>query len=450
MTPLPRKSNLTRQIMVSLPVGALAGWAIHHWLDGDPATKEQVIQWVRVVSRIFLGLIKLLIAPLLFSTLVVGIAGAGDLKSVGRLGLRAMVWFTAATLLALVIGLFAVNLVRPGDGVNLATEITKETRDITANAVHLTPQDHIVSIIPTSIVKALAENEVLQIVVFALLFAIAVASIGERGRPVVLLCEALSETMFKLTGFVMKFAPYGVGAAITVTVAKEGISVLQNLALLVLTLYGALVVFILVVLLPAALFAKVPIRRFLKAVREPAMLAFTTTSSESAFPKALENMERFGVPRRIVSFVLPLGYSFNLDGSTLYLSLASIFVAQAANHPLSVGQQIALLATLMLSSKGLAAVPRASLVVLAGTLAQFGLPLEGITVILGVDELMDMARTATNVIGNCLATCVVARWEGEFRPDGEAAPVTAPAADLPATPAAARVDREGSGSRPGR
>jgi proton glutamate symport protein len=435
MTPLPRKSNLTRQILVSLPVGALAGWAIHHWLDGDPATKEQVIQWVRVVSRIFLGLIKLLIAPLLFSTLVVGIAGAGDLKSVGRLGLRAMVWFTAATLLALVIGLFAVNLVRPGDGVNLATEITKETKDITANAVHLTPQDHIVSIIPTSIVKALAENEVLQIVVFALLFAIAVASIGERGRPVVLLCEALSETMFKLTGFVMKFAPYGVGAAITVTVAKEGISVLQNLALLVLTLYGALVVFILVVLLPAALFAKVPIRRFLKAVREPAMLAFTTTSSESAFPKALENMERFGVPRRIVSFVLPLGYSFNLDGSTLYLSLASIFVAQAANHPLSVGQQIALLATLMLSSKGLAAVPRASLVVLAGTLAQFGLPLEGITVILGVDELMDMARTATNVIGNCLATCVVARWEGEFRPDGEAAPVAAPAsADAASTP----------------
>ena len=413
------KLSLTKQIVISLPIGVAAGWAIHHWLDTDPATKESVIQWVRVVSRIFLGLIKLLIAPLLFSTLVVGIAGAGDLKAVGRLGLRAMIWFTAATLLALVIGLFAVNLVRPGDGVNLSTEITKETRDITANAVHLTPQDHIVSIIPSSIVKALAENEVLQIVVFALLFAGAVASIGERGRPVVRLCEALSETMFKLTGFVMRFAPYGVGAAITVTVAKEGIGVLQNLALLVLTLYGALVVFVLIVLLPAALVAKIPVGKFLKAVREPAMLAFTTTSSESALPKALENMERLGVPRRIVSFVLPLGYSFNLDGSTLYLSLASIFVAQAANHPLTIGQQIALLATLMLSSKGLAAVPRASLVVLAGTLAQFGLPLEGITVILGVDELMDMARTATNVLGNCLATCVVARWEGEFRPESK-------------------------------
>lgn len=426
MAPLPRKSNLTRQILVSLPVGVLAGWAIHHWLDGDPATKTAVIQWVRVVSRIFLALIKLLIAPLLFSTLVVGIAGAGDLKSVGRLGLRAMVWFTAATLLALVIGLFAVNLVRPGDGINLPAEQSREAREIAANASKLTPQDHLVSVVPTSIVRALADNEVLQIVVFALLFALAVAAIGERGRPIVLLCEALSETMFRLTGFVMRFAPFGVGAAITVTVASEGIAVLKNLALLVLTLYGALGVFILLVLLPAALLARVPIRAFLKAVREPAMLAFTTTSSESAFPKALENMERLGVPRRIVSFVLPLGYSFNLDGSTLYLSLASIFVAQAANHPLTVGQQIALLATLMLSSKGLAAVPRASLVVLAGTLAQFGLPLEGIAVILGVDELMDMARTATNVIGNCLATCVVARWEGVFRPGGEAAPAPPP------------------------
>ncbi len=426
MAPLPRKSNLTRQILVSLPVGVLAGWAIHHWLDGDPATKTAVIQWVRVVSRIFLALIKLLIAPLLFSTLVVGIAGAGDLKSVGRLGLRAMVWFTAATLLALVIGLFAVNLVRPGDGINLPAEQSREAREIAANASKLTPQDHLVSVVPTSIVRALADNEVLQIVVFALLFALAVAAIGERGRPIVLLCEALSETMFRLTGFVMRFAPFGVGAAITVTVASEGIAVLKNLALLVLTLYGALGVFILLVLLPAALLARVPIRAFLKAVREPAMLAFTTTSSESAFPKALENMERLGVPRRIVSFVLPLGYSFNLDGSTLYLSLASIFVAQAANHPLTVGQQIALLATLMLSSKGLAAVPSASLVVLAGTLAQFGLPLEGIAVILGVDELMDMARTATNVIGNCLATCVVARWEGVFRPGGEAAPAPPP------------------------
>jgi proton glutamate symport protein len=442
--PPSKRSSLTQQIMVSLPIGVAIGWAIHHWLDGDPQTKEVVIQWVRVVSRIFLSLIKLLIAPLLFSTLVVGVAGAGNLRAVGRLGLRAMIWFTGATLVALVIGLLAVNVVRPGDGIDLAAERAAESdaKEIAARAAKLTPQDHVVQVVPTSIVKAMADNEVLQIVVFALLFAIAVSALGERGRPLYAVCESLSEAMFKLTGYVMRFAPYGVGAAIAVTVASKGIAVLVNLGLLVATLYGALLVFILVVLLPAALIARVPIVRFLKAVREPAMLAFTTTSSESAFPKALENMERFGVPRRIVSFVLPLGYSFNLDGSTLYLSLASIFVAQAANHPLSVGQQIALLATLMLSSKGLAAVPRASLVVLAGTLHQFDLPVEGIAVILGVDELMDMARTATNVIGNCLATCVVARWEGEFRPErGASAPAASAAPATSSERPADLVDR---------
>ena len=412
-----KKLSLTTQIMLSLPVGIAAGWAIHHWLDGDPATKKEVVQWVQVLSRIFLGLIKVLIAPLLFSTLVVGIAGAGSVKAVGRIGLRAMIYFTIATLLALVIGLVAVNVVRPGDGVDLVADHSDEAAAITANAQKQTPQDHLVKIIPPSIVKALAENDVLQIVAFSLIFALAVASIGAKGRPIVALCESLSETMFKFTSFVMRFAPWGVGAAITVTVASRGLGVLWNLAWLVATLYGALAVFFLVVLLPVALIARVPLKQFIRAVREPAMLAFTTTSSESALPKALENMEKLGVPKRIVSFILPLGYSFNLDGSTLYLSLAAVFVAQAANHPLTVGQQIGMLAILMLSSKGIAAVPRASLVVLAATLAQFDLPIAGIAVILGVDELMDMARTATNVIGNCLATCVVARWEGEFKDD---------------------------------
>jgi proton glutamate symport protein len=416
-TARPFRLTLTQQILASLPIGIAAGWAIHHWLDGDPATKAALIEWVRVPSRVFLGLIKLLIAPLLFSTLVVGIAGAGSAKAVGRLGLRAMIWFTTATLLALVIGLVAVNVVRPGDGVKLRPEASADVTALASSAAKLTPQEHLVTILPTSIVKALADNEVLQIVVFTLLFALALASIGERGRPIVAFCEALSQTMFKLTGFVMKLAPLGVGAAITVTVANEGVTVLKNLALLVATLYGALAVFFLIVLLPAALVARIPIRRFVVAVREPALLAFTTTSSESALPKALENMEQLGVPRRIVSFVLPLGYSFNLDGSTLYLSLAALFVAQAANRTLTFGEQLALLATLMLSSKGIAAVPRAGLVVLAGTLGQFGLPLEGIAVLLGVDALMDMARTATNVVGNCLATCIVARWEGEFRPE---------------------------------
>ncbi len=412
------KPSLTTQIFIGLALGILVGFLIHRFLDDNLYAKEQTIQWVRVLSRIFLSLIKVIIAPLIFSTLVVGIAGAGSVKEVGRIGLKAMAYFTFATLLALVIGLVAVNLTKPGVGVNLPSEQSAEAKEIAARAGKMTPQDHIVNVFPTSLIKSMAENDVLQIVVFSLLFAVAVAAAGEKGRPMVAFCEALSEAMFKLTAYVMNFAPWGVGAAMAVTVGNKGLSVLVNLGMLILTLYGALAVFILIVLLPIALWIRLPLRRFLQLVREPAMLAFTTTSSESAFPKALENMERLGVPRRIVSLILPLGYSFNLDGSTLYLSLAAIFVAQAANHPLSWKEQIIMLLTLMLSTKGIAAVPRASLVVLAGTLAQFGLPLEGIALILGVDELMDMARTATNVIGNCLATAVVARWEGEFNDAG--------------------------------
>lgn len=380
--------------------------------------KDNLIQWVRVLSRIFLNLIKMLIAPLIFATLVVGIAGAGDMKKVGRVGVKAMIYFTCATLLALVIGLIAVNITKPGKGVNLPSEQSAEAKEIAANAGKMTPQNHIVNVFPTSLIKSMAENDVLQIVVFSLIFAVALAGIGEKGKPMLQFCESLSETMFKFTNYVMKFAPYGVGAAIAVTVGGKGLGVLWNLAKLILTLYGALAVFILIVLVPVAFMIRLPFKRFFNLVKEPATLAFVTTSSESAFPKALENMERLGVPRRIVSFILPLGYSFNLDGSTLYLSLAAMFVAQAANIHLSVSQQITMLLTLMLSTKGIAAVPRASLVVLAGTLAQFGLPLEGIALILGVDEFMDMARTATNVIGNCLATAVVARWEGEFNDAG--------------------------------
>ncbi len=426
------KISLTQQIFIGLAVGILVGWLIHQLFDTNPQAKEQAIQWVRVLSRIFLSLIKVIIAPLIFSTLVVGIAGAGSIKAVGRIGLKAMAYFTVATLLALVIGLVAVNLTRPGDGVNLPSEQSAEAKEIAGRASKMTPQDHIVTIFPTSIIKSMAENEVLQIVAFSLLFAIAVASIGEKGRPMVQWCESLSEVMFKFTAFVMNFAPWGVGAAMAVTVGNKGLGVLRNLGLLILTLYGALGVFILLVLVPVGFLIRLPFKRFLQLVKEPAMLAFTTTSSESAFPKALENMERLGVPRRIVSFILPLGYSFNLDGSTLYLSLAAMFVAQAANHPLTVSQQVTMLLTLMLSTKGIAAVPRASLVVLAGTLAQFDLPIEGIALILGVDELMDMARTATNVIGNCLATVVVARWEGEFNDAGNevVTPINASAVKL--------------------
>jgi proton glutamate symport protein len=360
----------------------------------------------------------MIIAPLLFSTLVVGIAGAGTVKEVGRIGLKALIYFEIVTTLALFIGLGAVNLTKPGLGVNLPSEQSIEAKEIAARASKMTPQDHIVTIFPTSLFKALAENDVLQIVVFSLIFAVALGAIGEKGRPVLAFCESLSEVMFKFTNNIMHFAPWGVGAAMAVTVGSKGFGVLRNLAMMILTLYGALAIFIIVVFGAVALLIRLPIRRFIQLVKEPALLAFTTTSSESAFPMAMENMERLGVPRRIVSFVLPMGYSFNLDGSTLYLSLAAIFVAQASNIQLSLSQQLLILLTLMLSTKGIAAVPRASLVVLAGTLAQFGLPLEGIAVILGVDELMDMARTSTNVIGNCLATAVVARWEGEFNDAG--------------------------------
>jgi proton glutamate symport protein len=264
------------------------------------------------------------------------------------------------------------------------------------------------------VIDAMARGDVLQIVVFSVIFGIALGMIGEKGRPVIVWCEALAETMFKFTNIVMHYAPIGVGAAIAYTVGHGGLGVLYNLAWLVATLYGALAVLILAVFLPVAIMFKVPLRKFIRAVKEPAIIAFSTTSSEAALPRAMEVLERLGVPRRIVSFVLPLGYSFNLDGTTLYLSLAAVFVAQAAGVQLSVTQQITMLITLMLTSKGVAGVPRASLVILAGTLASYGLPLEGVTLILGVDELMDMARTMTNVIGNCLATVVIAKWEGEF------------------------------------
>ena len=409
--------SLTTQIFIGLALGVLVGFVIHR-LDSHPDTKAEIIAWVRVLSRVFLSLIKVIIGPLIFSTLIVGIAGAGSFREIGRIGLKALIYFEIVTTLALFIGLAAVNLTKPGVGVNLPSQPSLEAKELAARAGNVSAQDHIVLVFPTSIVKSMAENDVLQIVVFSLIFAAAVAALGEKGKPMLALAESLSEVMFKFTNYVMQFAPYGVGAAMAVTVGSKGLGVLKNLAMLILTLYGALAVFIIFVLGTVAFIVRLPVRRFIRLVREPILLAFTTTSSESAFPKALENMERLGVPRRIVSFILPMGYSFNLDGSTLYLSLAAMFVAQASNHTLTLGQQLLMLLTLMLTTKGIAAVPRASLVVLSGTLATFGLPIEGIAVILGVDELMDMARTATNVLGNCLATVVVARWEGEFNDAG--------------------------------
>jgi proton glutamate symport protein len=403
-----RGLTLTQQIFLGLAVGVIVGWFISHFHP----------EWapnIRPFSQIFLRMIKMIIAPLIFATLVAGIAGAGHFKQVGRMGLRAIIYFEIVTTIALVIGLIAVNLTRPGEGVNLPSQVS----DVSATAQ--TWKDIVLHLVPESVIKAMADGDVLQIVVFSIVFGFALGTLGEKGQPMIRWCEGLAETMFKFTNIVMHYAPFGVGAAIAYTVGHGGLQVLWNLAWLVGTLYAALIVLILGVFLPVALIFKVPIRKFIKAVREPAVIAFSTTSSEAALPRAMEVMERLGVPRRIVSFILPLGYSFNLDGTTLYLSLAAVFVAQAAGVHLTTGQQITMLVTLMLTSKGVAGVPRASLVILAGTLASYHLPLEGITLILGVDELMDMARTMTNVIGNCLATVVVAKWEGEFQETSDAA-----------------------------
>jgi proton glutamate symport protein len=401
--PTPRRGlTLTQQIFAGLALGIAVGAYVEAYHPGWAP-------YFRPFSQIFLRLIKMVIAPLIFATLVAGIAGAGHFKVVGRMGLRALIYFEIVTTLALAIGLVAVNITRPGIGVNLPIG---QRSEISASAQ--TWDQILLHVVPESVVDAMAKGDVLQIVVFSLFFGIALGMIGERGLRVVAWCEALAETMFKFTNIVMHYAPIGVGAAIAYTVGHGGLGVLYNLAWLVATLYASLAVLIVGVFLPIALIFKVPLRKFIKAVKEPAIIAFSTTSSEAALPRAMEVLERLGVPRRIVSFVLPLGYSFNLDGTTLYLSLAAVFVAQAAGVHLSIGQQITMLLTLMLTSKGVAGVPRASLVILAGTLATYGLPLEGVTLILGVDELMDMARTMTNVIGNCLATVVIAKWEGEF------------------------------------
>ena len=399
-----KRPSQSQLIVVGLLLGIVAGAIVSRVA---PARADLF----RPFATLFLRLIKMIVAPLIFSSLVAGIAGAAHGRRIGRMGLRAIVYFEVVTALALVVGLAAVNLTRPGVGVQLPPPSG------TTELVVAHPQtwaEIMLHAVPESIVQALAQNDVLQIVIFALAFGLAVGRIGEKGKPIVTLMESVSEAMFTLTNGIMHYAPVGVGAAIAYTVGHGGLAVLWNLASLVATLYGALVVFLVGVLVPVALIARVPLRRFVAAVKEPALIAFSTASSEAALPRAMETIEALGVPRPIVAFILPLGYSFNLDGSTLYLSLASIFVAQAAGVHLTIGQQTTMLLTLMLTSKGVAGVARASLVVLAATLGDYHLPLEGITLILGVDTLMDMARTTVNVIGNCLATVVVARWEGEL------------------------------------
>jgi proton glutamate symport protein len=396
-----RRPSLTAWILISIVAGGAFGYFF-------PAAATEL----RVLSTIFIRLIRTIVAPLLFATLVVGIAAHGNLKQVGRMGVKAIVYFEIVTTLALLIGWAAITISRAGVGITLPSPGPGEQA---AAPAPQTWQDIVLHIFPENIAKAVADGEVLQVVVFSVIFGVALALVPEaRRRPMVIFAEALAETMFKFTNIVMLFAPIGVGAAIAYTVGHLGIGILVNLVKLLATMYAAVIVFILGVLLPVALIARVPLRRFVAAAAEPTSIAFATASSEAALPRAMENMEALGVPRRIVAFVIPTGYSFNLDGSTLYLSLAAIFVAQAAGIQMPIGQQLLLLLTLMLTSKGVAGVPRAALVILLGTVSSFNLPTEPVFIILGIDALMDMARTATNVLGNCLATVVIARWEGEF------------------------------------
>ena len=401
--------SLTKQILFGLVFGIFLGWIAPEFSSS-----------LKFMRDIFLNLIKSIIAPLVFSTIVIGIAGGGDLKKVGRMGAKSILYFEIVTTIALFLGLAVVNIVQPGFGIVLNGD---------PGALGTIAQNHpktlietIVHIFPSSIIDAMAKGDVLQIVAFSIVFAMALTAIGDKGKPIIDMCDSLAQIMFKFTGFIMLFAPFGVGAAMAVTISHQGLGVLANLGMLIISLYIALILFVVFILGAVVLLFRVPLKPFLKAVREPFILAFVTTSSESALPKAMQNMERLGVPKRIVGFVMPTGYSFNLDGTTLYLAMASDFVAQAASTTIpgftfTFEQQNMMMLSLMITSKGVAAVPRASLVILLATLSSFlppGIGALGVAMIFGIDELMDMARTSVNLLGNCLATVVIARWEGEF------------------------------------
>jgi proton glutamate symport protein len=410
--PTGRWPGLTTQIFIGLLLGIAAGYL---WPSHDvggrhlPGLAEQI----KPLADAFLRMIKMIIAPLVFATLVVGIAGTGDLKAMGRIGLKAIVYFEIATTIALFLGLALVNIFKPGAG--LVMPIGADTGAAAAMVQNQQrPWDIFLHLFPTSVVDAMARGDILQLVVFSMFFGIAVGAIGKKGQPILDVLDSTAQAMFKFTGYVMMFAPIGVFAAIASTVGAKGLAILFTLGKLIALMYLGLAIFVLIVVGGVSYLIRVPFLTFAKAVRAPFLIAFSTASSEAALPKAMEVMEQFGVPKHIVGFVLPTGYSFNLDGTTLYLSLASVFVAQLAGVPMTVGQQLVMMLTLMLTSKGVAGVPRSALVVLAATLSQFGLPLEGAAILLGIDQIMDMGRTAVNVMGNCIAAAVVARWEGVF------------------------------------
>jgi proton glutamate symport protein len=407
-----RFPSTTTQIFIGLAAGILIGYL---WpsTDVNGTHVAGFAEQIKPLADTFLRMIKMIIAPLLFSTLVIGIAGTGDLKAMGRIGLKAIIYFEAATTVALFLGLGIVNLFKPGVGVQVPTMAVDSLKTVQAIPMH-SGWDMLVSLIPTSVVDAMARGDILQVVIFSIFFGIGLAAIGPRGAALIEVLESTAQVMFKFTGYVMKFAPIGVMAAIAATTGKMGLGILLTLSKLVLLMYLGLIIFSVIVVGGVAFLIRVPFMAFLRAIKEPFLIAFTTASSEAALPKAMEVMERFGCPKNIVGLVLPTGYSFNLDGTTLYLSLASVFVAQLFGVPMTFGQQLIMMLTLMVTSKGVAGVPRAALVVLTATLAQFQLPLEGAAILLAIDQVMDMGRTAVNVMGNCISTAVVARWEGVF------------------------------------
>ena len=398
-------SRLTLFIFLAFVIGILFGW-----LCPTYAVKMQFF------ADIFLRMVKMIIAPLIFATLVVGIAGHGDLKSLGKIGLKTLIYFEIVTTIALVIGLAAANIFKPGVGFNidLSSVSLQVVEGMKSVQIDHSISHMLLNSVPVSIFEALANGSLLQIVVFAIFFAFAICAVGKKARPVLDFLQSVCDIMFKFTEFVMMFAPVGVFGAIAATIGRNGVSVLISYGKLILVTYTALTVFVVFVLLVVCKIIKVPFFGMVKALKEPALLAFTTASSEAALPRAMEVMEKFGVPKNIVSFVMPTGYTFNLDGSTLYLTLATLFCAQIAGINLPLETQLMIMMTLMLTSKGIAAIPRVSLVVLTGTLTSFGLPVVGVAILLGIDQILDMGRTTINLIGNCVATTVVARWEHEF------------------------------------
>ena len=402
---MSKKSKLTFFIFLALGLGILFGW-----LDPVHASKMQIL------ADMFLRMVKMIIAPLIFSTLVIGIAGHGDIKNLGKIGLKTIIYFEVITTFALILGLLVSNIFKPGAGFNI--DLTSVSMSALDKMQHITVNNSfshlLIDTIPTSLFEALANGNLLQIVVFAIFFALAICSVGQKARPVIDFLQSTCEIMFKFTEYVMFFAPIGVFGAIAATIGQNGIGVLVSYGKLIVLTYVSLILFIIFVLLVAKKIVKVPFLYLAYALRQPALIAFTTASSEAALPKAMDVMEKFGVPKNIVSFVMPTGYTFNLDGSTLYLALAALFCAQIAGIELSVQQQIAIMLTLMLTSKGIAGVPRVSLIVLTGTLASFNLPVAGVAILLGIDQILDMGRTTLNLIGNCVATVVVAKWENSF------------------------------------